>query len=290
MEFTTVYPGSFGEILQGKVKNRDLLLSCPVNLYTEVKIFECNNPLKKKYLKKSAEFLYNILKAWGEEDYYNNIDIEITSQIPYGKGLASSTADLCGVYYALLKMFKKEFNQNELMENCIKIEPTDSIIFKDMTLFDYKKGFYKEAIGSYMNYNILAFEGSKVVNTVEFNNSNLSDLSDVEDLLHVIKEAVEEKNLEKLAFVSTESIIRNQKRLYYDFLQKVLEINKNTSGLGVIGAHSGNVLGIIFDDLEKLNFAKRIAEDLNLAKVYAVQALHSIDVDKVNLTSDKTFK
>ncbi len=278
MEFTTKYPGSFGEVLQGSVEHRDVLLSCPVNIYTNVKILESTSSKNKFKWEKAATFLSNILTKWDYKSYIDNLDIDIISNIPYGKGMASSTADLCGVYYCLLKMFNKKFNQEELIEQCIKIEPTDSIIFNEMTIFDYKKGTYKENIGSYFKYNILAFEGKKTVNTVEFNNKKLPTLSKVDDLSQVLREAIKEKNLKKLAYVSTESIIRNQKRLYYDWVQHIMNIKDETSGLGIMGAHSGNVLGIIYDDDEKFNYAVEFAKKLRGYKIYPVQTLDRIDI------------
>lgn len=278
MEVTATYPGSFGEILQGKIENKDILLSCPVNIYSEVKLIECDNPLRRVNLKKSSDFLLNILKSWGYERYYKNIDIEINSKIPQGKGLASSTADLCGVYYSLINMFNREFNESELIKNCVNIEPTDSIIFKKMTLFDYKNGKYKYTLGDYLSYNILAFEGNKIIDTVEFNHRNLPELSDVKSLIPVLKEAIKERNLEKLAYVSTESIIKNQKRLYYDFLNTVMDIKNRTSGLGIMGAHSGNVLGIIYEDEEKFHFGEKISKKLELKniKLYGLKTLNKI--------------
>jgi L-threonine kinase len=276
MEFTINYPGSFGEVLQGKINKKDLLLSCPINIYTKVKVFECNNAEKKFANKKSATFLQNVLKLWGREEHFKNLDIEIDSQIPYGKGLASSTADLCAVYLCLLKLFNREFNEEELIEQCIKIEPTDSIIFREMTLFDYKKGSFKQSLGKYLNYNILAFEGKEVIDTVEFNNKILPPLSDVDDLLPILEEAIKDRDLKKLAHVSTESIIRNQNRLPYEFLSEVLDIKNRTSGLGIIGAHSGNVLGIIYEDINSLNYAVQFAEKLSMCKVYPVETLSEI--------------
>ena len=275
MEVTTIYPGSFGEILQGKIGNRDILLSCPVNIYTEVKLVECDNPVNRKNLRKSSDFLLNLLKCWGYERYYKNIDIEINSQIPRGKGLASSTADLCAVYYSIINMFSREFSELELIKNCVNIEPTDSIIFKKMTLFEYKNGRYRYTLGDYISYDILAFEGEKIIDTVEFNHRHLPDLSKVDDLLPLLKEAIVEKNLGKLAYVSTESIMRNQKRLYYDFLNKVIDIKERTSGLGIIGAHSGNALGIIYEDKEKIDFGEKLSKELKLKniKIYRVKTL-----------------
>lgn len=277
MEIITSYPGSFGEVLQGKVYNKDMLLSCPINIYTTVKLFECREPSKKRKWIKADKFLYNLLRSWDYEEYYGTLDLVISSNIPWGKGMASSTADLCAVYYALLKMFNKDFSEEELIKQCINIEPTDSIIFREMTIFDYKKGIYREKMGDYLSYNILAFEGEKSVNTIKFNNKKLPELSDVTDLVFVLKEGLSEKNLEKLSYVSEESIKRNQNRLNYSWIKNIESIKKCTFGLGIIGAHSGNVLGIIYEDEEKLKAAVKFINKQNFYKVYGVKTLEKIE-------------
>ncbi|MBP2032556.1 L-threonine kinase [Clostridium algifaecis] len=281
MEFTTFYPGSFGEVIQGRVKNKELLASFPVNIYTEVKLFECiwNEEHKKSSsLKKAYKFMYNLLKHWGYGEYYSNLFIDVRSQIPVGKGMASSTADLCALYYCLLKMFKRKFDEKELLKCCISVEPTDSILFSKMTLFDYKNGEYIECLGEYMDFNILAFEGNRVIDTVKFNKENQKQPGQVDDLIPDLKQAIVKKDLAELAGVSTESILRNQNRLYYSFFKSIIEICRTTGGLGIIGAHSGDVLGIIYDDREKLNFAERKTH-IDKLKIYKVNALSKIECD-----------
>ncbi len=96
---------------------------------------------------KANKFIKNIITDWKYEDYINTIHIEINSKIPRGKGLASSTADLCATYKCLTKLFKKNYSIEELQKHCLTIEPTDSIIFNEFTLFDYKNGSLKEKLG-----------------------------------------------------------------------------------------------------------------------------------------------
>jgi len=277
MEVITSYPGSFGEVLQGKVYDKDMLLSCPINIYTTVKLFESKNSHKKSKWVKADKFLYNVLRSWNYEKYYDSLDLEIYSNIPSGKGMASSTADLCAAYYSLLKMFKKNFTEDDLIRQCINIEPTDSIIFREMTLFDYKRGTYREKIGDYISYNILAFEGEKNINTLEFNNKRLPELSDATDLFTILKEGLLENNIEKLSYASEESIKRNQNRLSYPWIKNIENIKKCTSGHGIIGAHSGNVLGIIYEDEEKLRSAFKFVNKENYYKVYAVKTLENVE-------------
>lgn len=272
MEATAYYPGSVGEIIQGNMGGIDVLASCPINLYTKVRVFEssCTHDYNKNY--KSAKFMSNMLKRWNCEKFIGELNIDIYSQIPIGKGFASSTADLCALYNALLRLFKRKFNEKELIEECLRLEPTDSIIFKEMTIFDYKRGAFKKTIGKYMEFHVLIFEGKTRVNTIEFNRKVLHGHKDISDLITLLMEAVGETNLTKLAYCSTESILRNQHRLKYDFLDHIFSIMSRIDGLGIIGAHSGNCLGIIIEDIEKLKYYRNniILENYNTYLVKSI--------------------
>lgn len=275
MEACTRYPGSFGEIVQGSIGGKDLLVSCPVNLFTEARIFESKNPDKKLMNPKASMFMKNMLCEWGYVDYFHSLDVEIFSEIPVGKGLASSTADMCAAYHSLVKLFQREFNQDELVRNCLNIEPTDSIIFNELTLFDYKKGHFKEKIGKYFKFHILAFEGEGVVDTVEFNKSNLSPLSSLDDVFEDLKNAMQLGHLKTIFEISEESIMRNRKRIPYPWFERVHGFKEITGGLGIMGAHSGNVLGIVFEDEERAKHALELV--IKQEKQLKIQLLQSLE-------------
>lgn len=258
MKIIERYPGSIGEIIQGKYNGIDVLLSCPINLYTEIILSDEEKRDNEWEYIKSYKFIDNILDEWG---YINwKIALSINSRIPKGKGFASSTADLSAIYKGLLRLTGRKFNQEELIKHCLKIEPTDSIIFDKATIFDYKEGKVIEKVNKYFKFYILCFIGENVVDTVEYNTKEIQPLKNIDDLIIGLKEAFENRDTKKLAKVSTESIIRNQHRLKYDILEEVLEINKLIGGLGIIGAHSGDMLGIIFDNIddEKIKEIKNI--------------------------------
>lgn len=276
MEATFSYPGSLGEIIQGSMQIQDILVSCPINLYTKIKVFESIKPNYKFKHQKTLEFLRNILTSWGYERYEKALDFNIISQIPKGKGFASSTADLCACYNALLKLFNRQFDEGELIKECIKIEPTDSILFKEMTLFDYKTGNFYEVLGSYLKFNILVFEGSNIINTIEFNKKALMPQNNIEDLIPTLKVGVSDKDIKKIGAVSTESIIRNQHRLKYEFLKDIIDLSNKNGGLGLIGAHSGDCLGIIFEDEEKMNHVKEHNRYNTIYKIYTVKTIDII--------------
>lgn len=273
MEAVVRYPASFGEIIQGRIDHKDILCSCPINLFTEVKTFESKEPKSKYNHVKSAKFLSNLLTEWGYEDYIRNFDIEIQSNIPEGKGFASSTADLCGVYYSLLKLFNRKYEEDELIRHCINIEPTDSIIFKDMTIFDYKEGKYKRKIGSYCEFNILVFEGSRIVDTVEFNKKPLPPLSNIEDLAGKLIKGVEDNDVKTIAYCATESIIRNEGRLSYSIIPLLLKLKDEIGGYGIIGAHSGDALGIIYEGNLKMEALNKYLSLIKGYKIYNTKTI-----------------
>lgn len=273
MEVVQRYPGSLGEIIQGKAYGKELILSCPVNLFTSVMVFESFLPVHRNKYPKCKRFMKNILESWGCIGNYNELDIQISSEIPIGKGFASSTADITALYLSLLKLFKREYNQQELINHTIDIEPTDSIIFPHMTLFDYKNGDFKEALGSYIEFNVLVFEGQKVIDTVGFNKNVKCDLADVEDLIPDLRQAITERNIEKLANISSESIFRNQHRLNYDILPIIKQMQIKTGGIGIIGAHSGDFLGIIYSENIKMEWAIGQGMSIPGYKRYAVKTI-----------------
>ncbi|PJI07004.1 MULTISPECIES: kinase [Clostridium] len=274
MKVTSIYPGTVGEIVQGKFKEKDVLISCPVNLMTKVTIFESMEiePLQSSL--KTQKFLINILKRWHFEEYIKNMNVVISSNIPRGKGFASSTADLCAAYYALLKMFNKKFNEKELIEECIKIEPTDSILFDKITVFDYKGGTYKETLGEYLKFYLLVFEGKGTVETVEFNNKKLEELRNADDLIIRVKNSLKNRDIKGIGEAALESIMRNENRLKYDILPEITRIKDETGGLGIIGAHSGNVLAIVYDDFNILNRAKKKVREIKGYKTYILETLN----------------
>ncbi|EYE89222.1 kinase [Fervidicella metallireducens AeB] len=289
MEKTTYYPGSLGEIIQGKIEGKALLISCPINLFTKVKIFETKEPKNKFEFSKSKKLMENLLEKWGYIEFINYLDIEISSEIPKGKGFASSTADLCGTYHSLIKFFNREADVAELMEECIKIEPTDSIIFNKLTLFDYKEGKFYREIGNYMECYFLVYEGNNIVDTITFNNSNIPELSNLDDIFPLVKRAVENKDIRALGKASTISILRNQKRLYYDVLNIVEVVKQKTGGLGILGGHSGDVLAVMYDDPEKLKMAfKKYKDYIKGYKCYQLKSLRSVNYEDNNDYS--TFK
>ncbi|NEZ46981.1 kinase [Clostridium niameyense] len=276
MEFRAKHPGSFGEILQGTLGEKSLLVSTPINLYTNIRIFESYKGKKTKTNIKVNKFMEILLLNWGYKEFIKNIHIEIKSEIPRGKGLASSTADICAVYKALTNMFKKPYSEKELILNSVKVEPTDSIIFDKFTLFDYKTGKFKEELGNYIKFYILVFQGNKIINTIEFNKRDLPPMESIEDLIPKLRQSILKSDLRGIGEISTESIKRNFTRLNYDYFDLVSKYKNETNGLGIVGCHSGDALGIIYDNKQDLIKSSNLCKKYKGLNTYTLETLINI--------------
>src|SRR3989338_11271689 len=87
--------GTFGELLQGVLpSNRNFLVTFPVNMYSRAKFSFLNEDsfvVESEHKKKAAQIVKNILTKYklplaGK--------LVLNSEIPEGKGMASSSADL----------------------------------------------------------------------------------------------------------------------------------------------------------------------------------------------------
>ncbi len=51
----------------------------------------------------------------------------------------------------------------------------------------------------------MVFEGSRIINTLDFNNKNLKEMSSIEDLISDLKESIEKRNIKNISQISEES-------------------------------------------------------------------------------------
>ncbi|MHB1348108.1 MAG: GHMP family kinase ATP-binding protein [Candidatus Humimicrobiaceae bacterium] len=261
-EVKVKYPGSCGELMQGITGENNFHITCPVNLFSVVslKINKSGiinvSPFKWKAqaaFKQSLEFLG--LKNLGA-------DINILSEIDGGKGMASSTADICGVIAAVFLYFKNYPDEKLISEIALKIEPSDGIMFKDICLFDHKKGGLIEKMGSIPDNKLLVIDPGGTIDTISFNNKDLTELQkknepDLQKSLEKMREGFLKKDLGIIGSAAQESSILNQNILYKKHLSQVIDISFKFKASGVCVAHSGTVMGIIlppgFDYIDMLN-------------------------------------
>ena len=245
--------GTFGELLQGVLPNlRSFMVTFPIRLFSHATFTpdpESDHlsvfPGKKR---KSAQMAQIIL-----EHFQLNIGgrLEIASEIPEGKGLASSSADLVATAYALKMAFDLDLDPVLIGNFIAKIEPTDGVMHPGATSFYYKEVELKESIAHLPELTILGIDEGDSLDTLKYNQIEKVYTKECyeryERLLETITAAIKVGDLKKIGIVATESSRMNQKHNHKPSLDLVISICEEIGGLGVAVAHSGTFLGILFD-------------------------------------------
>lgn len=268
-------PASCGELIQGFIGDGEKLISLPVDIYSEVTLFETRKVEIRTNKKKAILALHKTFEYFHTpKEYVKNISFEVNSNIPIAKGMASSTADIAATIIAVTKLLGKHISPKELGELCCKIEPTDSIIFDRLTLFDHINGKIIKEYDWNPRMKILILELDRIVNTEEFRKNDYSKIryenqNQIERAHEIFSLACKNKDKKLLGEAATISSIANQKLLFKPMLDEIIEIATGLNAYGVNVAHSGTVIGIFYDEKETdVDRLKDILNKRNITKHY----------------------
>ena len=168
------------------------------------------------------------------------------SRIPVGRGMGSSTADLALLAAGLKKLCKQGCKSGWLARLLPTIEPTDSTIFTPMTIYEQNQGSGWQSLGSLQKKaRVLALGQPGSEDTVASRHARPQPPR-VSSCFQLLTDAVRQNDLELLGRAATCSSRKWQDRLNYPGLAEIIEISQNCGCAGVNIAHSGNVMGIIY--------------------------------------------
>lgn len=245
-------PGSCGELVQGVVNNRWFLVTCPINLYSEV----------------TVELIPNSTDIWGPADCTKTLDavkktfhyfgqeagayIDVKSNLPRGKGLASSTADIAAACLATAHALGKQLSLKELAQLCLMIEPSDGIFLPGIAIFDHINGSIARTLGQAPPLRILVIDFGGEVDTITFNqredleHENKLKEKHVRRALQMVVRGLRRGAIESIGEGATLSAKANQSILYRPQLDELVSVAQNFGACGINVAHSGTVVGLLF--------------------------------------------
>lgn len=286
MTIQAICPASCGELLQGYIGEGEKLISYSINLFSKVSLIEKkpkNNEGISHNHRKAYRMLEEVFKYYGyNEEDYKHLCLKIDSPIPIAKGMASSTADLVATATAAARYLDKAISEEEVARLAIGIEPTDSIVFSKVTLFDHLKGHFHKQYGSFPDCKVLLLEGRDIIDTIDFRKTDRTSLlktneKEVEKALLHFEIGINQQSLKELGKAATISGFANQRILHKEGLEEIHEMSQKFGAYGINVAHSGSVIGILYKDTEfdREGFCYRI-KDKDFMKNYL--SIHSYDI------------
>lgn len=249
------FPASCGELIQGWIDSSEKLISCPINWFSEVSVTEgtprlrSERPLMREALQYTLDFL-NLPRPLG-----GGLRIDFESSIPIAKGMGSSTADIAATITATALHFGQPVSESELAKICVALEPTDSTIFSQLTLFDHNNGIATKSYTAPADIDVVVLESPLQLTTAQYHRFNrLQALLDSAETMRKAQQrldrALRMRQPYELGEATTQSAIESQKILRKPGFPELLDLVEKHGLFGLAIAHSGSVVGLLYSGRE----------------------------------------
>ena len=198
--------------------------------------------------------------------------VDIRSDIPIGHGYGSSTADVVAVIRAVADAYSAHLQPLRISQLAVAAEKaSDAIAFGEQALlFAQRQGVVLEHFGGALPPLLLV--GFKTRDGLPIDTLNLPparyDQAEIQQFRVVrglIAHAVRYQDANCLGRAATASARISQRHLPKEHFDQVLAIAEDAGACGVQVAHSGSLVGIIFDRTGK-NLRRRARRVAGLAK------------------------
>lgn len=278
---TVSCPGTCGELIQGYVSGEIRLASNGISRHSKATIGHNQLGNISKVGGKTLQAMFATGRYLGVSDKeMESVWVSIHSNLSLSKGMASSTADMAATVLATGLYFGHRLTSVEIAHICTKIEPTDSMFFDSLTIFDSKSAKYVDKTNWFPDYFIMMLEPTTCVNTQAFHTEKTHQLfkeqeSSFLEVYQLFLEAVAERNITKLGYAATQSARLNQTILPKPFFEELLQVSSGYSTIfGLNVAHSGTVVGLLLTDTSEVSQIELELNRLNITSHYKKITVH----------------
>jgi uncharacterized protein involved in propanediol utilization len=255
-------PAHHGEILQGVFYDHEgrllrALVTMPTRIHvTRAAFIPSSRPAiavhaeEKSKAKAAARLALSVLS-----DTVCGGDLFLSSHCPIGWGLGSSTSDVVATLRAVADALEVELLPSDIGRLAVMSETaSDSIMFEESAvLFAQRRGYVIEAfvnpLPTFLVASINTDSSRSGVSTLDqplplYSGEEISTFSALRDRLRL---AIAENNRKSVAEVATASARINNRYLPKPHIERIIEVALGHGALGVQVAHSGSVVGLLFD-------------------------------------------
>jgi uncharacterized protein involved in propanediol utilization len=178
--------------------------------------------------------------------------LHIHSELPEGKGMASSSADLVATARAVAAVVGVTMTPAGIEDLLREIEPTDGVMYSGIVAFHHRRVQLRGRLGKLPPLTIVGLDEGGLVDTIAFNRlpKPFTEQGRAEylHLLNRLSAAIAAGDLATVGRVSTRSALLNQKLRRKRTLRRLIRACHSIGGLGVVVAHSGTAIGVLLAD------------------------------------------
>lgn len=255
-------PGTCGELAQGHLDGTTVMVTCPIDVGSKA-IVELSHGSGCVYgpadAPKARQAVLLTLGSLGDPELEAQLQLE--GALPRSKGMASSTADVAAAIAATAAALGAMLSPRQQADLALAVEPSDGVMLPGIALFDHLGGQIARTLGPPPPMRVLVLEFSDEVDTEAFNagsraNGVYQDDGRFREALELIAAGVANGDPRQIGEGATLSSQANQSALPKPRLPDALDLGQAAGALGVNVAHSGTVIGLLFDaDAERIEWA-----------------------------------
>jgi uncharacterized protein involved in propanediol utilization len=253
--------GHHGELVQGLFEDdggrlRRALVSLPCRQLRSKARFTANDsdyvsavPASREKARRAAELTIN---AFGHPGTGGSLAID--SNIPVGRGMGSSTADVLASILAVSDWLGIEAASDDVMQIAVSAETAcDSTLFKQQAvLFAHRDGIVMESFRRPLppiDFISIDTTPGETVDTLEFEPARYDQLEieTFRPLRSLLRTAIKNADARMLGRVATASARINERFLPKPRLKEIETLGARFDAIGIQVAHSGTVVGLMFD-------------------------------------------
>ena len=247
-------PGVCGVLAQGVLGDMPFSVTCPVDFYSRVRVdLKGDGPGVEapQDCEKTVAAVRRTLAHLRRAKL--RAEVHVSSPIPRGRGLGSSTADLAAAIAATALALGEELSPYDIAQIALSIEPTGGAMMPGLALFDHRAGMVRESLGAPPPMEIVA---------LDFGGSPGSSLDDrtrrwkavdrrTDEALALIRQGIAEKSpalVGQGATVAAEAGGQIESR---PKLEELVSFAREVGAVGVNGGLGQGVSGVLLDATQR---------------------------------------
>ncbi|MFJ9737044.1 kinase [Streptomyces sp. NPDC101166] len=246
--------GTFGELLQGALPapDSDFLVTFPLARWATAVFRPAPEAREVRVVPghkgKSRRVAEAVLAALGES---GGGLLELCGDLPEGKGMASSSADLVATVRAVGAAFGRTFTPAQTEAFLRGVEPADGVMYDEIVCFHHRAVRLRRRLGTLPPLVLVAHDEGGQVDTVTHNRTataiGTSERHEYARLLDRLTGAVAAGDLPAVGEVATRSAELNGRLRPRAGFPELRTLCHEVDGHGLVLAHSGTLLGVLLD-------------------------------------------
>jgi L-threonine kinase len=252
-------PATCGELFQGALDGQDFMVNCPIDLYATAQATATPHDgldlRDAKAYGKVMATLHQLAARWsGQQDREpGGVALQLDSPIPRSKGMASSTADASSALAAVAACQGLTLNEAEVARLLTAVEPSDCTNFRGIAHLNFLSGALLDRLPVPRGLRVLVVDCGGEVDTVHFDRdrarSVYAEHSDrLRAALKVLKRGLCSGCNRSVGLAATQSTKLSQLILPKPCFPELRALASEWGLVGINCAHSGTVLGLLYDD------------------------------------------